>query len=665
MGAVASTDSRDWVSFIRNRGQDQVVTHATKSSEGSGAYMSETARFVLDLLDGATRYRKPFSDSWQKYYTRYRGQSWRPADLPKQQRWKAYLTVNYSQAIVETIIAVLMGDRPKITFSANSPEQYPYVETIQCAVDQVWQQGKCFMGVLSAVKAACIYGTGYLKIYWDDAANDGLGGIRVDFVPTENIWVDPMAETFDRAEYVIEVKRVPLSYIHRNYPERGKFVRTGTAKEQASYAEQKTSSVFSRDPGGPATLVSTAYGTQPLINYGEAFGTATPGIGQSKEQWCDLYEVWYRDHSRITETLPIQVGIDPNSGQPQVIMHTGTRERYPNGRVFHYAGGVCLDDGPAPQLKWPYVKFTFNPLPGEFYGQGAMEILRDLQVELDKRRSDIVNHANLMSNAVWIIDRGSQVDPRKLTNEPGQIIEKNQGTECRRESPMQLPNWMLQAVDMAIRDMREVIGVPATASGTPPRGVRSGSGFEAAQSIANTRINLLGLLMKNSVEDMAAIFVALFQQKYTKPRMIRLVGSTGQPYWVPFDQHAARGMWDIEVEVDSMSAFLRAARAQQAIQLYQLQLLDKRAALEGVQWPDRERVLRRMGDASGMFPEEYDGNPGVPNRDRTDQSGYALSVRANAPGMSGPTPPGAAGAVPSAIPPVGGSPTQYPSQGGR
>lgn len=665
---MAVAAPQDWISYIRLKGQNQLVSPISQpqAADGTGAYLSETARFVLELLDEATRYRKPFSDQWGKYYSRYRGQTWRPSDLPKQQRWKAHLTVNYSQAIVETILAVLMGDRPKITANANSAEQYPYVETLQCALDQVWQRAKCFLRVLSAVKACCVYGTGYLKIYWGDTAEDGQGAIRVDFVPTENLWVDPMAEGFETAEYVIEVKRVPLSYVHRNYPERGKLVRTGTAKDQSSYAEQKANGgMFARDPAGPATLVTSTYGVQPLINYGTSGIGDSSGAGTSAEQWCDLYEVWYRDHSMVTETLPIQVGIDPNSGQPQVVMHTITKKRYPNGRVFHYSGGVCLDDGPAPQLKWPYVKFTFNPLPGEFYGQGAMEILRDLQTELDKRRSDLVNHANLMSNAVWIIDRGSQVDPRMLSNEPGLVIEKNQGTECRRESPMQLPNWMLQAVDMTIRDMREVIGVPATASGSVPRGVRSGSGFEAAQSIANTRINLLGLLMKGSIEDMAVIFIALFQQKYTKPRMIRLMGSTGRPYFVPFDQQAARGMWDIEVEVDSMSAFMRSARAQQAIQLYQLQALDKRALLEGVQWPDRERVLRRMGDTSGMAIEDYDGNPGVPNRDRSDQSGYALSVRSSNAAPQAPAPPNPGGTAGSSIPPVGGSPTQYPSQGGR
>ncbi len=652
----------DYLGYVKQKGQNQLVSPVTRphDADGSGAYLSDTARFVLELLDEATRYRKPFSDQWSKYYSRYRGNTWKPTDLPRAQRWKAYLTVNYSQSIIETILAVLFGSPPKIVFSATAREQHPYVETIQAAMDSVWRRAKGSRHTLNAFKNACIYGTGYLKIWWDETAEDGKGGIRFDLVPTENIWVDPMADNLDRAEYVIEVKRVPLSYIRRNYPERGKYVRTGTAKEQASYAEMKATGMFSRDPQGPATLVSATYGVQPLINYGEAFGTATPSVGQSQEQWCDLYEVWYRDHSMVTETLPIQIGVDPNTGQPQVIMHTVTRKRYPNGRVFHYAGGVCLDDGPAPYTKWPYVKFTFNPMPGEFYGQGAMEILRDLQIELDKRRSDIVNHANLMSNAVWIVDRGSQVDRRMLTNEPGLVIEKNQGTEVRRESPMQLPNWMLQAVDMTIRDLREVIGVPATASGQPPRGVRSGSGFEAAQQIANTRIHLLGLLMKDSLEDLAGICVALMQQKYTRPRIVRLVGSNGTPYWVPFDQHAARGDWDIEVEVDSMSAFLRAARAQQAIQLYQLQLLDKRGALEGVQWPNREAVLRRMGDMSGSGIEDYDGSPGVPNRDRSDQSGYALSVRKAAPAGPGAAPPSPAGAMPASIPPIGGTPGGYP-----
>ncbi|HYE78819.1 MAG TPA: hypothetical protein VEI97_12615, partial [bacterium] len=612
---------------------------------GDDGRNSPVARYALDLIEQSRRYRSKFDTRWDAYYNLYRGAPWGPRQPNRNMGWKSFLVVNHTQSIIESILAVLFDQQPRVTLGATHPDQHIYTETVQNALDSIWHRTKCYEKVLGAYKNALIYGTGFLKVFWDRSAERGQGNVRVEVVATDNLFVDPNATTFYDAQWVGEAKDVPLTYVRRHY-KNGHLVK-GTGRSQMSYAEKKASGIATKDPYNTSQFSTPVGGDDPLI--GDKTNFSNPPFttgGSTKEQYVTLYEVWFVDPACEYVQVPIQ-NTDPLTGQTFTTYTQEKKYKYPHGRLVTVAGGVVLQDEPSPYHVphgvGPYVRFVDIPLPAEFYGLGECEILRDLQMELNKRRSQVVDHAALMGNAVWIIDKGSQVDPDTLGNRPGLVVEKVSGTEVRRDPPQPLPNWILQAIELTIRDMREVTGVSGIPAGMPPRGVRSGSGFQAAEQIGNIRVRQRAHNLRVGLEDMGRLMLALIQQFYTTQRMIRVSGSAGNIYWVPFDQHAARGDWDLHVEVDSMMPGTRAARAQQAIQLYQLQLLDKRAVLETIEWPDREKILRRLGDYGGILPMPYPGHPGSPERDRTDQSGYALSTRAALPGPPPPPPQGIGG----------------------
>ena len=292
------------------------------------------------------------------------------------------------------------------------------------------------------------------------------------------------------------------------------------------------------------------------------------------------------------------------------------------------AGGVVLSDEACPYKKWPYVRFVDNALPGEFYGMGECEILKDLQLELNKRRSQMVDHAALMGNAVWIISKDSDVDDDMISNKPGMIIFKNAGSEVRREPPPQMPNWIMQSIELTVRDMREVSGVSGIPGGQPPKGVRSGSGFQAANNIATIRIRAKGHNLEDAIEDAGAIIVSLMQQFYTPARFIQVTGASNQVYFIPWDGRAMQGDWDINIETGSTMSITKEAQGQQAIEMFKLKAIDNRALLERTNFPDAENILRRMGDQTVQTENpHYPGYPGPPHPDRTDTSGYSATVR--------------------------------------
>ena len=338
--------------------------------------------------------------------------------------------------------------------------------------------------------------------------------------------------------------------------------------------------------------------------------------------------------------------------------------KYPHGRLIYTAGGVTLHDSKSPYRRFPYVQFKDIDDPGEFYGIGEPCILEQPQLELNKRRSQIIDHAVLMGNAVWIIDKLAGVRDDELTNKPGQIIRVNSQKEIRRVEGAQLPGWQIQMIELTIRDMREISGVGSVASGVPPKGVRSGAGMDTASAIATNRIRQRAQWLEQSLEDMGRVVVSLIQQFYTTPRWIKVAGHSGTDGFIPFDGKTIRGDWDIKVESASTMQHTKATMAQNAIQLATQGIIDQESCLDALDWPDKEKVLQRMQNRIMLHPPPYPGYPGMPHTDSTDKTGYALSTR-NLPSSVVPAPPAPSGAPQqSGVPPTGGAPEQVNS-GGR
>jgi hypothetical protein len=136
-------------------------------------------------------------------------------------------------------------------------------------------------------------------------------------------------------------------------------------------------------------------------------------------------------------------------------------------------------------------------------------------------------------------------------------------------------------------------------------------------------------MLESALEKLGRIFIKFIQFFYTVPRKIRVTGQYGSGQFQPFDGYAVRGDWDIRVETAATAPTTKAARDQQAIQLFQLGVVDARALLEQLNWPGYEEVLKRKQDPMAFFyahSGEYPGFPGQPNRDRIHESGYGVSI---------------------------------------
>ena len=592
------------------------------------------AQFVMDCLGAATTARQPYATNWDYYYRLYRGQQWPNRQLLRSADWMAYLVVNYLFAIIDSQRATLLDSHPKVVIHPNTPVQQPYARIRQYGMDSVWKRSRAARMYRMVLLSALIYGTGIGKWYWDPEIND----VRCKEVPVEQFFPDPEATTLNDAEYTIEVRPVPISYLKRHYGDVAWDVRAD-AGYQGSYSQRRSDQVIPSsgwDRNTPFRWVSPS-GDNPLVADQTEFSNPPFRPAYTRENWATLIEMWVKDRSTEVKTLSVQ-SLDPQTNQWVTTNYSMKKKKYPYGRVIHVAGGKVLEDGPSPYIlppgmAGPYVRVVDNELPSEFWGFGECELLKDLQLELNKRRSQLVNHASLMGNAIWIISKDSDIDEDMINNRPGQIIWKNPGSEVRRESPPQMPNWILQTIQMAVNDMKEISGVGNMPGGAAPKGARSGSAAEAMQGIATTRVRSKGHNLEEGIEDGARIALCMMEQFYTTARYFRIVGNMGDVQCVPYDGKNFHGDWDVSMEIGSTMPMQKQALAAKAVEFRKLGVIDNRAVLEANDFPGTEDILKRMGDQSvaGNVNMHYPGFPGTPDPDRSDVSGYAASVRHQVP----------------------------------
>ena len=85
----------------------------------------------------------------------------------------------------------------------------------------------------------------------------------------------------------------------------------------------------------------------------------------------------------------------------------------------------CVYDGPSPywrHRKKPFVSFSYDRLPNEFYGMSAVQIISDLQEEENSIHNQRTDNVNFILNKMWKVRRGADIDESELVSQPHGII---------------------------------------------------------------------------------------------------------------------------------------------------------------------------------------------------------------------------------------------------
>lgn len=299
----------------------------------------------------------------------------------------------------------------------------------------------------------------------------------------------------------------------------------------------------------------------------------------------------------------------------------------------------------------PFVMLANYQVPDAFYPIGDLEAIETLQQELNKTRSEMMNHRKKYARKYLIRASGFGEDGRAAlqSERDNQIVpvidEDRPFNDLIAPLPItpidpQLYQWS----DRIEGDIDRVTGVSEYARGQLPEIRRTATEASIIQDAANARAADKLAIVEKAIAECGRRLVQLAQKFVTGEQVVRVVGSMGQQIWVPFRREDVEGEFDFEVEAGSTQPINDSFRRQQA-----LQLLNTMAPL----------VANGVVNGQELVRYTLQFGFGIKNPERFLLQQPAMP---GAPGMppGGPVPPGAPGQQPAPAPtsPSDVTPTQ-------
>lgn len=222
-------------------------------------------------------------------------------------------------------------------------------------------------------------------------------------------------------------------------------------------------------------------------------------------------------------------------------------ERKASFKKQYYQAFVC---GPVllENIESPY-EFQGFPYVGIFGNKdeetgrylGMVNSMRDPQMELNKRRTQVLHILNKSAKSGWKGPKGAFVDRDQWEEEsarPGVILEYDieQGQEVPQElKPPPLPAAFIQLEQMASVDLRDVSGVNIELMGLSQKDT-PGIVTNQRQKQALTLLQNYFDNMRRSTKQLGRIMLALMQQYYTDGRQYQISGVTDPQTQKPVGQ---------------------------------------------------------------------------------------------------------------------------------
>jgi hypothetical protein len=565
-------------------------------------------KMIMAWQREAANSRSQFDKHWNERKKAYKGKTWQ---AQKSSDAKQTPEMNLIRVVVQTILPILTDSNPGFNVLPRDPTDIKFTQMLSDSLDSLWDRRGMPTRIVEVLMDQSILDNGVLKVLWNADLEDGHGDIDIEVKDPENIWVNKGAIDFDReCKYVIERFVKTVGEWKRMFPKDAPRINADSTSEQRQKDEGDR-------PTSEVTLVS------PVDQDKNKNADAGEGVGDDNG-YAEGWEVWYEDSTMEEFDLTDKEG-NPTGEK-------GQKKKFPNGHLTtilpHQKIRLQSVENPneGPNFN-PYVRFVDTIMPRQFYGEGLVESLIDIQKMLNKVAQTIVEYMRLMSNPIWIADKTSGVNWDKVTNKVGLIIQKEAGTEVRRDIPPPIPGYIFEFFRLLQGFANEVSGVHDVTQGRKPAGVTAAEAIETLQEAAHTRVRLKERNMQVSLSKLAKLVISMMLQKYRAPRYHRVAGSDAEvPTFVEFGiddtidgnltinrrtwaydpaqgkyvatpleaAQAKKGLFDVKVQAGTSMPFAKASRSSLAIRLAEGGFIDQTALLKTLEWEDQAQVIQRM-----------------------------------------------------------------------
>jgi hypothetical protein len=188
-------------------------------------------------------------------------------------------------------------------------------------------------------------------------------------------------------------------------------------------------------------------------------------------------------------------------------------------------------DGPNPYHrhgKKPFIATSFDPLPGEFYGLSAVQLIEHLQHELNTTRNQRIDNVSLVLNRMWKVRRSADINPDELISRPHGVVWVDSPDDVTELAMNDVTASSYNEERIIKEDMENVIGVPAVVRGVNPARRETATEVVTKNTSAGFRFDVKVMLYEAlCLKRLAYLMDCNNQQFIDQPRLVRMFGDAG------------------------------------------------------------------------------------------------------------------------------------------
>ena len=519
--------------------------------------------------------KKAKTPGWDMFPAFYRGNHY-PAKMPKH---KVKAVLNLIQQLVERKAALLTDSKPMIkvvptTYAAGSnpkhlEQQSNAAQAIECAIGGIWRKTYFSESLAKAITLAEIFGCVGFHIPW----NMGIGthgDVDLQHIDPRMLIFDPYISdsryvTKNRvASYMFLDEILPTAYLQETFKSKRDLI-----KGDVRYASD------SIDEGGAETIFGKL---KAMFDFGATGMRSSVDRTLISRGWISNFE------------------------------KDGDIWKYAGGKYIVMTRDQLLVDKANPYIdnEWPIDFLDWHFDPDSALGFGDLELYKSPQELFDKMVALMVENAALMNNNIWVGDDDA-LDPKgwnNLSNIPGSYVKKRRGRSLERVAPPALSNGTNELIKFLMGSMEKLSSVSEALQGNAAGSVTSGIAIENLQTASQTVIRLKARQLEAVLTSMGNKMISRIFQYMTDDRVYTLCGDAGQLlayHWerkkVLSDPAFAFDNFHFEIVPGSSLSMTKWQRGMLATQLFAQGLIDEKAALDALEYPDKEEIMKRMADA--------------------------------------------------------------------
>lgn len=438
---------------------------------------------------------------WKKCDRFVEGDQWSEEVAKQLKPWQAKLVINKLYKIREKWTSLLLANIPKAEFIPRDPAHVLAAEALDGYFEHEWERNKWTTTIGVVLKQAITHGIGWLKIYWDIHGDSGRGTVRLEPVSNYDLFLDESAVIRDgklvckSAVHQFELTRNQILSIYEEDP--GGQIPSSADQVIAQRGKKKTQfETYVDDLNIGESVRGRAGGTS-----GAGKTEAHPDRAQKKDTYT-VNECLYFDDSRVEG--------------PEVDNAVGDIPplKYPTGRIMTEANGVLLYDEPNELGFNMYVPFCLSPDIERIYNPSLIYHCISPQEELNKRRSQIADHASMTANPVLVIKQTANVDQNFVPHPGATVVSMDttapDGGLYYLQAPPMSPE-VVQSTVMSDQTINEVSGLEEIQRSTMPNDLESGVGLDLLQQASETVPRMYTMFLDDSVrttcENIASLFL--------------------------------------------------------------------------------------------------------------------------------------------------------------